>query len=178
MIKKEAELLKYTDIRTAIQLMWNVKTKVIQVTVGTTGTIPKSFRKYVSNVPENHEIKKLKKTAILGTAYILGEVRTNVKIQNINMGSNIICTVNCNYRIALGRSRWLHGQRSRSAADRLLGLRFRIPPGKLIFFVNVVCCADRGRCDEPISRPRESYRVRVCQWMRSGATITFYTWSE
>ena len=49
--------------------MWNVKTKVIPVIVGTTGTISKSFRKYVSNVPGKREDKELEKTAILGTAH-------------------------------------------------------------------------------------------------------------
>ena len=35
--------------------MWNVKTKVIQVIIGATGTILKTIRKYVSNIPGNHE---------------------------------------------------------------------------------------------------------------------------
>jgi len=35
--------------------MWNVKTKVIPVKIGATGTISQSFRKYVSNIPGNHE---------------------------------------------------------------------------------------------------------------------------
>ena len=34
--------------------MWNVKTKVIPVIIGATGTISKSFRKYVSSKPENY----------------------------------------------------------------------------------------------------------------------------
>ena len=54
--------------------MWNVKTKVIPVIIGATGTIPESFRKYVSNIPGNHEVKELQKTAILGTAHILRKV--------------------------------------------------------------------------------------------------------
>ena len=49
-------------------------TKVIPVIIGATGTISKSFRKYVSNVPGNHEVKELQKTAILGTAHILRKV--------------------------------------------------------------------------------------------------------
>ena len=57
-----------------IQRMWNVKTKVIPVIIGATGTISKTFRKYVSNIPGNHEVKKLQKTAILGTAHILRKV--------------------------------------------------------------------------------------------------------
>jgi hypothetical protein len=48
--------------------MWNVKTKVIPVIIGATGTISGSFRKYPSNILEKHEIKELQKTAILGTA--------------------------------------------------------------------------------------------------------------
>jgi hypothetical protein len=56
--------------------MWNVKTKVIPVIIGPTGTISKSFRKYVSNTPGNHEVKELQKTAILGTAHILRNVLT------------------------------------------------------------------------------------------------------
>jgi len=49
-IKKEAKkILKYKDLTTEIQHTWNVKTKVIPVIMGTTGTISKSFRKYVSN---------------------------------------------------------------------------------------------------------------------------------
>ena len=56
--------------------MWNVKTKVIPVTICATGTISKSFRKYVSNIPGNHEVKEVQKTAILGTAHILRKVLT------------------------------------------------------------------------------------------------------
>ena len=34
--------------------MWNVKTNVIAVIIGTTGTITESFRKYLSNIPGKH----------------------------------------------------------------------------------------------------------------------------
>ena len=74
-IKKEAEkVLKYKDLTIEIQRMWNVKAKVIPVIIGATGTISKSFRKYVSNIPGNHEVKELQKTTILGTAHILRKV--------------------------------------------------------------------------------------------------------
>jgi len=76
-IKKEAErILKYKDLTIEIQRMWNVKTKVIPVIIGATGIISKSFRKYVSNIPGNHEVKEPQKTAILGTAHILRKVLT------------------------------------------------------------------------------------------------------
>jgi hypothetical protein len=64
------------NITIEIQGMWSVKTKVIPVIIGATGTISKSFRKYLSNIPGNHEVKKLQKTAILGTAHILRKVLT------------------------------------------------------------------------------------------------------
>ena len=54
--------------------MGNVKTKVIPVTVGATGTISKSFRKHVSHIPGKHEVKELQKTAILRTVHILRKV--------------------------------------------------------------------------------------------------------
>jgi hypothetical protein len=43
---------------------------LITITIIITGTISKSTKKYVSNIPGNHEVKELKKTAILGTAHI------------------------------------------------------------------------------------------------------------
>jgi hypothetical protein len=71
-IQIEAEkILKYKDLTIEIQRMWNVKTRVIPVITGATGTISKSLRKYVSTIPGNHEVKELQKTAILGTAHIL-----------------------------------------------------------------------------------------------------------
>jgi hypothetical protein len=76
-IKKEAKkILKYKDLTIKIQCMWKVKTRVIPVIIGATGTISKSFRKYISNIPGNHEVKELQKTAILGTAQMLRKVLT------------------------------------------------------------------------------------------------------
>ena len=74
-IKKETKkILKHKDLTIEIQRMWNVKAKVIPVIIGATGTILKSFRRYVSNIPGKHEVKELQKTIILGTAHILQKV--------------------------------------------------------------------------------------------------------
>ena len=74
-IKKEAEkIVKYKHLTIEIQCMWNVNTKVIPAVIGATGTISKTFRKYVSNIPGRHEVKELQKTATLGTAHILRKV--------------------------------------------------------------------------------------------------------
>ena len=47
---------------------------MMMIIIGAPGTISKSFRKYVSNIPGKHEVKELQKTAILGTAHILRKV--------------------------------------------------------------------------------------------------------
>jgi hypothetical protein len=47
---------------------------VIPVITGATGTISESFRKYLSNIPGKDKIKRLQKTAILGTVHILQKV--------------------------------------------------------------------------------------------------------
>ena len=69
-IKEAEKILKYKDLTIEIQRMWNVKTKVIPVIIGANWTILKTFRKYVSNIPGNHEVKEMQETAILGTAHI------------------------------------------------------------------------------------------------------------
>ena len=79
--------------------MWNVKTKVISVIIGATGTISKSFRKYVSNIPGKHEVKELQKTAILGTAHTLRKVLM-YKYNRFYTETNDISTMNSNNRIA------------------------------------------------------------------------------
>ena len=75
-INKENEILKYKELTIEIQRMWNVKTRVIPVKIGAIGTITKSFRKYVSNISGNHEVRELQKTAILGTSHIFRKVLT------------------------------------------------------------------------------------------------------
>jgi hypothetical protein len=72
--KRRSEDLKYKDLKTEIWRMWNVKIRVIPVIIGATVNISKSFRKYVSTIPGNHEFKEREKTAILGTAHILRKV--------------------------------------------------------------------------------------------------------
>jgi hypothetical protein len=48
--------------------MGNVKTSVIPIIIGATGNKSKSFRKYSSTIPGNHDVKELQKAAILGTS--------------------------------------------------------------------------------------------------------------
>jgi hypothetical protein len=68
---KAEKFLKYKDLTTEIQCMWNSKTRVIPVIIGVTGTISKSVRKYVSIITGNYEVKEIQQTSILVTAHIL-----------------------------------------------------------------------------------------------------------
>jgi len=98
--KKEAEnILKYKDFTVEIQRMCNVKTRVISLVIGETRTISKSFRKYVSNIPGNHEVKELQKTATLGIEHILRKVLM-LKYNRFNTETNDISTMNSYNRIA------------------------------------------------------------------------------
>jgi hypothetical protein len=73
--KETENILTYKDLTIEIQHMWNVKTRVIPVIIGATRTISVII-KYVSNIPGNHEVRELQKTAILGTTHILWKVLT------------------------------------------------------------------------------------------------------
>jgi hypothetical protein len=64
-------ILIYKYFVIEIPRMWNVKAKVTPVITGANGTISKSLRRYLSNIPGKHEIKELQQTAILGTVHVL-----------------------------------------------------------------------------------------------------------
>jgi hypothetical protein len=69
--KKEAEKIK--NILKTLQYkqcMWNVKTKMIPVITGATGTIYRSFRKCHSNILRYHEINEPPKCSINTYIYI------------------------------------------------------------------------------------------------------------
>jgi hypothetical protein len=61
-------------IITIIIMYWSVETKVVPVIIGASRAISKSFRKYLSSIPGEHEIKELQKTATLGSAHVLWKV--------------------------------------------------------------------------------------------------------
>jgi len=89
--KNSRKLRNIKTLTLAIQSVWNAKTEVTPLLIGTTGSFSKSFIKYPSKKPLKHEIMKLQKTA-LGNYKIF-------KMRNI-----ITCTVNCNYITATPRT--------------------------------------------------------------------------
>jgi hypothetical protein len=81
--------------------MWSVKAKVILVIIGATGTILKSLRQYLSNIPGKHEFNK---NSRIGHCSHTTE-NANVKVQNTFHGqSNIICSTNCKYNTIYPRN--------------------------------------------------------------------------
>ena len=72
---------------------------MIPIIIVAKGTISKSFRKYLSNIPGKHEVKELQKTAILGTAHMLRKVLI-LKYNRFNSGTNNISIMISNNRIA------------------------------------------------------------------------------
>jgi hypothetical protein len=61
-IKKGAEkILKYKALTIELQRMWTVKTKLTPVIIGASGTISKSFRKYLSSVSGNTKSRNYRK---------------------------------------------------------------------------------------------------------------------
>jgi hypothetical protein len=67
------------------------------VIIGATGTLRKSFRRYLSNIAAKHAIKELQKAAILCTAHIFRKVLTQ-KYRTSNIGNNTTCSINSKYR--------------------------------------------------------------------------------
>jgi hypothetical protein len=54
------------------------KKEVIPVIIGATGTISKTLKKYMNNMPGEHEDKELQKTTILGTAHVQMKVKQSL----------------------------------------------------------------------------------------------------
>jgi hypothetical protein len=67
-------MMMMVTLNNRITFIWNVKAEVIPIIKGLSETISQSFKKYRSNIPGKHDIKKLQTTAILGTAHIPGKV--------------------------------------------------------------------------------------------------------
>jgi hypothetical protein len=65
--------------------------KLIPVTVGSTGTISESLRKYLSNVLGKRDVQELNKTATLGAAHTA--VSAAVLYKRFIVGESITCAI-------------------------------------------------------------------------------------
>ena len=72
---KEAEKVqKYQDLKIEIQRLWNVKAEVISVVIGALGAVSTNLEGHLQRTPGVHDMRKLMKEAILGSAHILRRV--------------------------------------------------------------------------------------------------------
>ena len=78
-----------------------MKAKVIPVILGAAGTISKSLRQYLSNVPGKHEIKEKQKenSHIVHCTHTAGSADVNVQ-STFHVRNKITCSTNCKYRTA------------------------------------------------------------------------------
>ena len=80
--------------------MWNVKAKVLPVIIRATGTISKTLKQYLNNIPGKHEIKGMQKNSHFGHC-TQSAGSADVKVQTIFHGrNNITCSTDCKYRTA------------------------------------------------------------------------------
>ena len=85
-------------------------------------------------------------------------LRVQIRTKDLQVKTQLVLWIFISIRC---RSQWARGLSRRSAAARLLRSWVRIPPGAWMF-VCCECCmlSGRGLCDELITRPEESYRLR------------------
>ena len=74
-VDKEQEKIKYQDLRIELEHLWNKKTRIIPVVIGTLSAIFNHFHSYIKQL-DLHSLNQyiLQKTATLGTAVILRRV--------------------------------------------------------------------------------------------------------
>ena len=54
--------------------MWDKIVEVVPIIIGATGSVDKNLKKYLNRTPGCHNVFKLQRSAILGTAHILRKV--------------------------------------------------------------------------------------------------------
>ena len=72
--KVSEKLFKYKDLDIEITRMWQMRTEIVPVVIGTLGVIKKGSEKLVREIPGNINLWKIQKTALLRTAHILWKV--------------------------------------------------------------------------------------------------------
>ena len=69
--KAKDKIEKYQDLGRELQMIWNVKMKIIPLVVGSLGAIPKQFGKRLKQIDITVGTAQVQKTVLLGTARIL-----------------------------------------------------------------------------------------------------------
>ena len=72
--KEKEKIQKYQDIRREIARLWNIKTYVVPVVIGSLGMVTKNLAKYLGKIGIPTKIELLQKAALLGSARLLRNV--------------------------------------------------------------------------------------------------------
>ncbi len=72
--KKAEKKTKYKALEIEIKRMWNVRAKTVPIVIGAAGLVSKNMRKYLKEVPGDHNIELMQKVVILKTAHIIRRV--------------------------------------------------------------------------------------------------------
>ena len=73
-VKEMEKIQKYQDLRREIARLWDIKTCVVPVVVGSLGMVTKNLAKYLGKIGIPTKIELLQKATLLGTARILRNV--------------------------------------------------------------------------------------------------------
>lgn len=72
---KEAEkTLKYRDLSIEINRMWKMKTEILPIVIGATGTVTKNLKETLQKLGGNIQMQQLQTIAVFGTAHIIRKV--------------------------------------------------------------------------------------------------------
>ena len=72
--KEKEKMKKYQDLRKELQMIWNVRVKIIPLVVGSLGAIPKQFSKRLEENSITAEIRQVQQSVLLETTRILRKV--------------------------------------------------------------------------------------------------------
>ena len=73
-LRRRRKIEKYQDLGRKLQMIWNVKVKIIPLAVGSLGAIPKLFGKRLKQIGITVETAQVQEAVLLGTARTLRKV--------------------------------------------------------------------------------------------------------
>ena len=73
-MKVSEKMIRYVDLQTEYQRMWNKKDKGIPFIIGAIGLIERNLKRYLGRIPGHYNIHNLQRSAILETTQILSMV--------------------------------------------------------------------------------------------------------
>ena len=69
--KEFEKLSKYKDLRIEVESMWQLKTSITPIVVGTSGLVKKGTAKHLEEIPGKQNLPEIQKITLTRTAHIL-----------------------------------------------------------------------------------------------------------